>query len=104
MVGGKPGAKPGTPSPNKKFWVIQVKGGLARIEWPGHLQPPGLPTYFEDEQGAANAAHLVSGGMEAVPTICSVTRKWLESLRRGEKPGVKVITLPTRIPIVNIWG
>lgn len=103
MSDGRPGRRPGTPSPNKKYWVITVKGVFVRFEWPGNLQLPNLlPTYFENAKSAGIAAQLLNGGAGFIAVISPVTRKWLELLARGEKPEVKVETFPTSVPIAHL--
>lgn len=104
MVERKPGVKAGTPSPNKKFWVIRVKGIFVRFEWSGNRLPPSVPTYFNDSKSAGIAANLLNGGADFIAEIFPVTRKWLESVARGENPEVKVSTFPVRVPIAQIRG
>ncbi len=92
MSDGRPGRRPGTPSPNKKFWVVRIKGGLVRIEGLGTQQPGRGPTHFVDAKSAMNGARLIWVGEMHIVEIIAVTRGWLESVAKGEHPGVKVDT------------
>ena len=92
MSDGRPGRRPGTPSPNKKFWVVRIKGGLVRIEGPRIHQYAIGPTPFVDAKSAKNAARLVWVGEMHIVEIIAVTRGWLESVAKGEHPEVKVDT------------
>ncbi len=90
MSSGRPGKRLGTPSPNKKFWVLRVKAGLVRLEGFGIQQFESGPTPFLDEKGALNATRHIWVGESFYAEIIAVTRGWLESVARGEHPEVKV--------------
>jgi len=87
---GRPGPKVGTPSPFKKYWVIRILGGLVRIEGAGISQFERGPTPFPDLKIAKKYASRVVVGEPHVAELLGVKRAWLESVARGEHPGLKV--------------
>lgn len=90
MSDGRPGRRPGTPSPNKKFWVVRIKGGFVRLEGLGIQQFAKGPTPFLDEKKAQGATRHLWVGESFYAEIIAVTRGWLESVAKGEHPEVKV--------------
>lgn len=90
MSEGRPGRRPGTPSPNKKFWVVRIKGGFVRLEGFHIQQFEKGPTPFLDDKKAQNATRHLWVGEPFFAEIIPVTRGWLQSVARGEHPEVKV--------------
>lgn len=81
MSYGKPGMRPGIPSPFKKFWVISIQGVFVRLEG---TQAPRIPTPFASERDAKAVGSRVYAGEPHYVGLHCVTRQWLTSVTNGD--------------------
>lgn len=98
MSDGRPGRPPGTPSPFKKFWVIELQGAFVRLEGiRGLVQLPRGPTAFTDDKSAIAASRHIWVGELHYVVLHQVNRRWLESVAEGKAQAkVQVYTLDPR--------